>query len=107
MIPMGTQSDSLKSNDMKFIYIFLLGLIAISAGACSRSEGVDQVNTDVDGLAVRGYDAVAFFADEAAVHGNPIFEYTWNGARWLFATAENLEKFKADPAAFAPQFGGY
>ncbi len=92
---------------MKYIYILLLVLVSIFAGACSRREGVDSVNTDPSGLAVRGYDAVAFFAEEAAIQGSPAFEYTWNGAKWLFATAENLEKFKADPSAFAPQFGGY
>lgn len=92
---------------MKIFYIFLFCLIAASAGACSLSKGVDHVNTNDEGLAVRGYDAVSFFADQAAVHGDPVFEYSWNGAKWLFANADNLDKFKADPAAFAPQFGGY
>lgn len=92
---------------MKFIYIPLLIFAAIFAGACSRREGVEAINTDPAGLAVRGYDAVAFFVEEGAVRGNPVFEFTWNGAKWLFATSENLEKFKADPTAYAPQFGGY
>lgn len=92
---------------MKFIYIPLLVLVAVFAGACSRREGIEAINTDAAGLAVRGYDAVAFFAESAAVEGIPSFEYTWNGAKWLFATVENLEKFKADPVAYAPQFGGY
>lgn len=88
------------------LYIFTLILGAFTA-ACSRSEGFAQVNVDANGLAVRGYDAVAFFADNGAVQGNPTFEYAWNGAKWIFANAENLEKFKNDPEAFAPQFGGY
>ncbi len=92
---------------MKYIYILLLVLVSIFAVACSRREAVEVINTDASGLAVRGYDAVAFFAEEAAVRGNPTFEFTWNGAKWLFASAENLNKFKTDPAAFAPQFGGY
>ena len=31
----------------------------------------------------------------------------WNGAQWLFASAENMAKFEANPEAFAPQYGGY
>ena len=41
------------------------------------------------------------------MEGNPRYEFAWNGAKWLFSSAENLEKFKADPEAYAPQFGGY
>lgn len=83
--------------------IVVAGLIA----GCSVSPSVARINTDANGQAAKGYDAVAFFAKNAAVRGNPTFEYAWNGAKWLFSSAENLEKFKADPDAYSPQFGGY
>jgi YHS domain-containing protein len=92
---------------MKITSLLLIGFIAIATTACNGIEGVSPINTDPSGLAVRGYDAVAFFAENAAVSGSPSFEYTWNGAKWLFASAENLEKFKAAPTVYAPQFGGY
>jgi len=90
-----------------FVYVAIIALVGICAAACTKTEGVAKINTTSEGLAVRGYDAVAYFAVQNAIKGNPQFEYAWNGAKWLFSSAENLEKFKADPAAYAPQFGGY
>ncbi|MEX0644745.1 MAG: YHS domain-containing (seleno)protein [Parvularculaceae bacterium] len=58
-------------------------------------------------LAVDGYDAVAFFTDGAPVKGSAAFSVEHKGATWRFVSAENLEKFKTDPAAYAPQYGGY
>lgn len=89
------------------IYVAIIAVVGICAVACSKTEGVAKVNTSSDGLAVRGYDAVAYFTLQNAVEGNPQFTYAWNGAKWIFSSAENLEKFRANPAAYAPQFGGY
>jgi len=89
------------------LWVVLAG-VAVLFAACGRlGEGVAKVNTTADGLAVRGYDAVAFFAENGAVKGDLKYEFAWNGAKWLFANSENLEKFKADPETYAPQFGGY
>ncbi len=90
----------------ELLFIGIIGAVAVGA-ACSRQGSVAQVNTDGNGFAVRGYDTVAFFAANAAIEGNPNFEYVWRGAKWAFANAENLERFKSDPEAFAPQFGGF
>lgn len=87
-----------------FLAVFIAAVVCFAA--CSQGDFV-SVNTDADGYAIRGYDAVAYFAIESAVEGNRNYEFAWNGAKWLFANAENLEKFKQDPGAFAPQFGGY
>jgi YHS domain-containing protein len=89
-----------------FLLVAIFIGIAVGLAACSKTEGVAKVNAK-DGLALRGYDAVAYFAIENAVAGNPKFEYAWNGAKWIFANAENLEKFKQNPESYAPQFGGY
>lgn len=58
-------------------------------------------------LAVSGYDAVAYFAEGAPLEGSADHELEWNGATWRFASAANLAAFQADPAAYAPQYGGY
>ena len=58
-------------------------------------------------LAVSGYDPVAYFKDRKPVEGSSAFQHEWNGATWRFANAENLEAFKANPEAYAPQYGGY
>src|SRR5262249_48056750 len=81
--------------------------VAIAFIACTRTEKVASIDTGSDGVAVRGFDTVAYFVAENAVKGDPKFEYAWNGAKWLFSSQENLDKFKQNPEAFAPQFGGY
>jgi len=68
---------------------------------------VKPVNTDALGIALHGYDAVAYFTDGQAVKGSPDFSHTWNGATWHFATAAHRDRFAAAPEAYAPQFGGY
>ncbi len=57
--------------------------------------------------AIRGYDAVAYFTESKPVRGNKDYVVEWNGARWYFASAENRDRFKADPENYAPQYGGY
>ena len=58
-------------------------------------------------LAVGGYDPVAYFEPGGPAKGSKEFSFDYNGATWRFASAENLEKFRANPAAYAPQYGGY
>jgi hypothetical protein len=64
-------------------------------------------NLDPDGLAMRGYDPVSYFQSEHPAMGLEEFSASHDGARYLFATAENRDKFIADPGKFSPQFGGY
>lgn len=58
-------------------------------------------------LAVDGFDAVAYFTVGAPVKGLKDYEFSYKGATWRFSSAENLEKFSANPDAYAPQYGGY
>lgn len=59
------------------------------------------------GVAIRGYDPVAYFTDGKPVSGKDEFTTEWMGAKWKFASQDHLDKFKADPAKYAPQYGGY
>ena len=59
------------------------------------------------GVAIRGYDTVAYFTDGKPVPGKDEFATEWMGAKWKFASQDHLDKFKADPAKYAPQYGGY
>lgn len=58
-------------------------------------------------LAVGGYDAVAYFEEGKPVKGAKEFAFSYDGATWLFSSADNLDQFKEDPDAYAPQYGGY
>jgi YHS domain-containing protein len=90
------------------LFIGLLSIVGIAAGCNAVADAAfDPINKTDDGLALRGYDAVAYFAVDKAVEGSPKYEYVWQGAKWLFSSVENLEKFKAAPESYAPEFGGY
>jgi YHS domain-containing protein len=59
------------------------------------------------GIAIRGFDTVAYFTMSKAVKGSSDFEVQWSDATWRFASQEHADLFKADPEAYAPQYGGY
>lgn len=97
----------MKIRNRKFLLIVLLVGIAVAIGACNRSTGFAKVSAGSDGLAIKGFDTVAYFAAGSAAKGDPKYAFVWNGAKWLFENADNLERFRQDPEAYAPQFGGY
>ena len=57
--------------------------------------------------AIKGYDPVAYFTESKPVKGSENYFYEWKGAKWFFSNEKNLNVFKNDPEAYAPQFGGY
>jgi len=58
-------------------------------------------------LAIKGYDAVAYFTDGKPVLGSPAIEYEWDEYRYRFSSAKHLEMFKANPVRYAPQFADF
>ncbi|HSS99742.1 MAG TPA: YHS domain-containing (seleno)protein, partial [Terriglobales bacterium] len=65
------------------------------------------INVDRTGLALKGYDPVAYFTENKPVMGNSQFVSTYNGARYQFASAANKSAFDANPSKYEPQFGGF
>jgi YHS domain-containing protein len=65
------------------------------------------LNLDKTGLAIQGYDPVAFFNDAKPVKGKPEFPAQHNGALYYFASKEHRDVFKANPTNYEPAFGGY
>lgn len=61
----------------------------------------------VKGIAVGGYDPVAYFTEGKPVQGSKDITLEHEGATWRFASAANRDTFKADPAKYAPRYGGY
>jgi YHS domain-containing protein len=60
-----------------------------------------------NGKAIRGYDVVAYYSENAASEGLKEFSFAWQGTVWCFKSQSNLDAFKASPEKYAPQFGGY
>jgi YHS domain-containing protein len=81
-------------------------IIVLLFASCEQTP-VPPVNVTSDGVAIKGYDPVAYFTDQRPVKGTEAFAYSWSGARWLFASAEHRDRFKADPERYAPRYGGY
>lgn len=57
--------------------------------------------------ALQGYDPVAYFTEGKPVKGSKNFTTEYKGATFQFASAANRDAFLADPAMYAPQYGGY
>ena len=57
--------------------------------------------------ALQGHDPVAYFTEGKPVKGQDEFTTEYMGAQFKFASAANRDAFLADPAAYAPQYGGY
>ena len=80
-----------------FVFLSLPGLARADTAVFSSRGGV----------AIGGYDPVAFFEDGAAEKGHRSHAVMWKGVVWRFASAANQAQFEANPRAYAPAFGGY
>lgn len=77
------------------------GFGAAQAGSAEVFTGL------VRGVAVGGYDPVAYFTDGKATRGSKGITLEHQGVTWRFATEANRTAFEAEPAKYAPQYGGY
>lgn len=72
------------------------------------AHAVDAVNkTFFGGVAIEGYDPVAYFTEGKPVKGSKQHTFDWRGAQWRFSSAAHRDAFAADPERYAPQYGGY
>ncbi|MGD8326948.1 MAG: YHS domain-containing (seleno)protein [Sphingomonadales bacterium] len=93
---------------MKKIIIAVLVVAAAVAAYVFYPTAKSEIYTaSASAPAVSGYDTVAYFTQGEPAEGKSEFSTEWKGATWLFASADHLAKFKANPEAYAPQFGGY
>jgi hypothetical protein len=80
------------------------GVLVLPLGAATTEYIVVDRNT---GLAINGFDPVAYFTDAAPIVGKGEFELTWEGAVWRFRNDGNRAAFAANPEVYMPRFGGY
>lgn len=88
---------------MKKLLSVASAVLLISLSAVAQKSEVFVTNE----VAIRGYDAVAYFTQSKPVMGSKDYSYAWNNATWYFSSKENLDAFKKEPQKYAPQFGGY
>jgi YHS domain-containing protein len=90
---------------MKTIRTLLIFLILGGSAALTRAGEV--ANVDKAGLALQGYDPVAYFTAGKPVKGSAEFTAAYKGATYQFASAEHRDTFNHSPAKYEPQFGGF
>jgi YHS domain-containing protein len=100
-VPRSTGKEFGRMN--KFAAIGLVLILAVASATAERK----LINTDRSGVALKGYDPVAYFKDNRAVRGNSQFQSSLNGATYYFASAENKKTFDGNPRQYEPQFGGF
>jgi YHS domain-containing protein len=92
---------------MKILFIILTGIVStVSFGQDATQLRKSQFNLD-NGIAISGYDPVAYFKREEAVKGKKEFAVFAQGVTYYFSSTENKEQFKKNPARYEPQYGGW
>jgi YHS domain-containing protein len=92
---------------MKNIMILIGALLLVAGNLAAQSADVRQKQFNIEkGLAIEGYDPVAYFSS-GAVKGRSDIVATQNGITYRFSSIQNRDKFKADPAKYEPQYGGW
>lgn len=85
----------------------LAAAILFQMGCSASGEAQSQLwNTQGGAAVIGGYDVVAYF-DGQVQRGRSEFQATFRGGTFYFASTQHRDRFRADPAHFAPQYGGY
>jgi len=86
---------------------FGLVLAVAGGGWLLLASNARAINVDLFGVAIGGYDPVAYFTLGRAVQGTSAHEHRWSDAAWHFSSAEHRDLFVSDPTRYAPQYGGF
>ena len=92
-----------KQISLLFFFILCLG----TAYGQSPEIRKKQYNLETSGLAIQGYDPVAYFNSHKATKGKKEFSTNHNGVTYYFTSKQNMEEFTRSPARYEPQFGGW
>ena len=86
----------------------VLACVLLYLLAAPLAWAVPPVNTEsIPGVAIRGYDPVAYHVGGAPAAGSEAYSVDWQGAEWRFSSAENKALFEGDPEKYAPAYGGW
>jgi len=92
---------------MKYLILVLFTALAFSGLSAAQEMSTKHLNVDDDGIAIKGYDPVSYFVSEEPKEGKEDLTDEYEGAIYQFASQENLDTFKTDPAKYAPAYGGW
>ncbi len=89
---------------MRRYFLLLITLLWMPLAAARADT---PIFSEADGIAIGGYDTVAFFEVGRPTRGETGFAVMWKGVTWLFVSDANRQMFESNPRAYAPQYGGY
>ena len=92
---------------LRIILLVVATAILFSMAVPSLAETKSEIYKNWRGIAIKGYDPVAYHTDGKPVEGSNHYELKWKDAKWRFASAEHRDLFKANPEKYAPRYGGY
>jgi len=87
--------------------IALIAALAVLGPPAEATTSERVVVNRFSGLAIEGFDPVAYFVTGQALRGLPEFEASQGGVVWRFHNEGNRASFVAHPDVYGPQFGGY
>ncbi len=92
---------------MKHVKSLLAGAaVSVALASSALAAGV-ELNASSTGLALQGYDPVAYFTEGEATPGDWRITASYQDATYRFSSEEHKAAFEADPEAFLPEYGGY
>lgn len=82
-------------------------ILVCAAPPAAWAASPEVFTGDIKGVAINGYDPVAYFTEKKPVAGKADITHAWKGVIWRFVSTQNLDLFKTAPEKYAPQYGGY
>ena len=98
---------SLPSRSVVLMLLTSLSVLTLQALASSSAANKDQGIYAENGVALAGYDVVAYFTENGPVQGSDQYTVEWQDLTWQFMNQEHADLFKAAPEKYEPKFGGF
>ncbi len=98
---------------LHFFTAFTLLIMTLSSFADEKlnaeveAENPIPIVANEEGVAIEGYDPVAYFTEKRALRGIPEHSCEWQGKTWFFSSEKNRDQFLSEPERYAPQYGGH
>ncbi|MFD0917624.1 YHS domain-containing (seleno)protein [Pseudahrensia aquimaris] len=93
-------------NRRAFVFTLALSAAALAMTTLNSAQARAFTGT-TKGVAINGYDPVAYFTEGKPVKGNASFSADWEGVKLHFASAANRDTFLSNPTKYAPKYGGH
>jgi YHS domain-containing protein len=101
--PKAMELCNIKINNKMKSFLTMLLTVFLTVSAFSQTTQYNKQN----GVAIKGYDPVAYFTQNKALVGMDAYSFDWSGSQWKFSSQANLDSFRLTPQKYAPQYGGY